>query len=167
MKMTELMPAEGWAELERQLHQRFNLNARAYDDKGFTFTGSLTWCNPLCPAIKARPQGLSAICSVANQAMTAEARQSRDAVVEACDAGLVKICVPVMADGQLAGIVSVCGGLAPGDEVDAFLVHKAAGLEEVEVGRLAAQVPAITRERIDEIVVFIKDKVAGILASAK
>lgn len=165
MLMTDLLPLEQWAKLEQEIHERFGLNARVYDDKGFSFTGHTTWCNELCPAIKATKGGTGAICSVAHQAMAAEARQTRGTVIAECDAGLVKICVPVFVDQTLVGVVGGCGRVLEGGEVDAFMVGKSTGLAEDQVEALAAGIGGMEESRAEEAARFMEAFVARAVAA--
>ena len=167
MRMTDLVPLEGWAALEQEIHERFGLNARVYDERGFSFTGHTTWGNRLCPAVKATPAGVSAICSVAHTALAAEAKANKKTVVEDCDAGLLKICVPVFKEEEFVGVVGGCGLLSPDGEIDAFMVEKAAGLSEAHTAELAAEVRRLTPERIEEAVRWIEDRVAAIVAGQR
>ncbi len=164
MQMTDLMPVEGWLALEQEIHQRYGLNARVYDDKGFTFTGSLTWCNRICPAIKAKPQGVQAICSVAHMAMAAEARQGGGPVVGECDAGLLKISVPVLVDGEFIGVVGGCGRLLDEGEVDPYMVEMSAGIPEAEVTELCTDLTAMTSAEAEAAAEEIKARVDAIIA---
>jgi len=161
MLMTDIMPREAWQALEQEIHERFGLNARVYDDKGFTFTGHVTWANRLCPAIKAKPSGVSAICSVAHQAMAAEAKATGAPVVAECDAGLLKICVPVLVDGEFVGVVGGCGRLLDDGEVDAFMVEKSAGIPEAEVAELASGIKALTTVEAEAIAAELQKRMAA------
>jgi ligand-binding sensor protein len=165
MRMSDLMTTQEWAELERTIHERYGLNARAYDADGFTFTGYTTWCNRLCPALKSVPSALSAICSVAQQAMAAQARDSRQSVVEECDIGLLKICVPILVNGEMIGVVGGCGLLLDSGEVDTFFVGKATGFDEERVQELAGGIDVLTSERAREISAFIETRVQEIVRS--
>lgn len=165
MQMTDILPKEAWQALEQEIFERFGLNARVYDDKGFTFTGHTTWSNRLCPAIKARPQGVSAICSVAHQAMAAEARASGLPVVGECDAGLLKICVPVMVGGALVGVVGGCGRLLGAGEVDPFMVEKSAGLSEAEVLELSSDLTSMSEAEAEAVAEELRQRVAAIVAA--
>lgn len=156
MQMTDLMSKEDWAELENEIFRRFNLNARVYDDKGFTFTGQASWCNRFCPTLRSAKQAIGAICSTAHQAMGAEAKASGEPVADVCDAGLLKIVAPVFKDGELVGFIGGCGALAPGEEVDAFMAHKASGLEESDLEEAAGTVPVMDQDTIDEATEFMR-----------
>jgi ligand-binding sensor protein len=163
MQMTDIMPKEAWKALEQEIFERYGLNARVYDDKGFTFTGHTTWSNRICPAIKAKPSGVSAICSVAHSAMAAEARSTSASVVGECDAGLLKICVPVMVDGVMVGVVGGCGRLLAEGEIDPFMIEKSAGIPEAEVEDLCAGISAMTNDEAETVAAEIAGRVDEIL----
>lgn len=164
MKMTDLLPEEKWAELERELYDRFKVNACVYDENGFTFTGQKLFANPLCPAIKAKPESLQAICSVAHQNMAAQAKSTGKTVVGECDAGLMKICTPVFVDGDFIGVAGGCGRLAQDGEVEAFGVQMASGLPESEIDDMAAKCTTMNEEEIQAMTGFLEDFVARALA---
>ncbi|MDP3428655.1 MAG: PocR ligand-binding domain-containing protein [Humidesulfovibrio sp.] len=163
MLMTDIMPKEAWQALEQEIHERYGLNARVYDAKGSTFTGHTTWANRLCPVIKAQPQGVSAICSVAHSAMAAEARSTGASVVSECDAGLLKICVPVMVDGAMVGVVGGCGRLLGEGEVDAFMVEKSAGIDGAEVEDLCSGIAAMSTDEAETVAAELAGRVDAIL----
>ncbi|WP_027176350.1 PocR ligand-binding domain-containing protein [Desulfovibrio aminophilus] len=166
MKMTDLATREEWAALEREFHERFGMNPRVYDETGAGITDERLWSNPLCPALRATPGGVGAVCSVANAALTAQAAREGRTVIDACDAGLVVITVPVIVDGALIGIVGGCGRLPADGEVESFLVSKASGLGEDEVEGLATRVPVMSRADVEAAAAFLEGKVADILARA-
>lgn len=163
VEMTDILPKEAWQALEQEIFERYGLNARVYDDKGDTFTGHTTWSNRICPAIRAQPQGVSAICSVANQAMAAEARSTQASVVSECDAGLLKICVPVMVDGQMVGVVGGCGRFLGEGEVDAFMIEKSAGIPVAEVEDLCSGISAMTNDEAETVAAELAERVDAIL----
>ncbi len=163
MQMTDLLAKDEWRALEQELHERWGVNACAYGSEGFTFTGYKNFGNPLCPAIKAVPEGIQAICSVAHQNMAAQARETRASVIAECDAGLLKICVPVFANGDFVGIIGGCGRLPEGGEVDAFAVEKAAGIPEAEVEKLAVEVRPMPMAEAREMASFLETRVAEIV----
>jgi ligand-binding sensor protein len=163
MEMTDLLPRKEWAELERTIHDRYGLNARVYDAKGFSFTGYTTWCNRLCPVLKSVPAALSAICSVAHQAMAAQARVERESVIDACDIGLLKICVPVIVGDEFVGVVGGCGLLLDDEEVDTFFLGKATGLDEETVEEMACGIGIMTAEKAQELSLFLEDRIREIV----
>lgn len=163
MEMTDILPKEAWAALERDIHERFGVNAHAYDAKGSPFTGHVTWGNRLCPALRQNKSAVMGICSVANQAVGAEVRASGRAAVTDCDAGLMVICVPVVVRGEFVGMLGGCGGLRDGAEPESFLIEKAAGLTEEEVTGLCTGMREYTEEEAQAIARHIEGRVAEII----
>lgn len=165
MKLTDLMPIEDWENLEKEIHDRFGLNAAVFDETGARITKYANWANSLCPAIKADPKGLSQICAVANQHAVSQMRQSGRAYVGECDAGLVKICVPVFVGREYIGAVSGCGhALDTGDGTDAFLVHMTTGMPEDKANELARSVKQIKQDEVESLVQFINSRLGEIVS---
>lgn len=156
MQMTDLLPVEDWAALEKEIYERFGLNARVYDNKGFSFTGFTTWGNELCPKIKAQPKGVAGICSPAHQNIAAQAVSERGPVVECCDAGMAKICVPVFVGEEYVGVIGGCGRLRADDEIDSFMIEKAAGLPEDEVEAASSSVGPLDEAMIAQAVALMQ-----------
>ena len=164
MKLTDIAPLERWEELEREINTRYGMDANVFDPKGYRITAVKNWANELCPAIKATDKGQSFICAPAHMNIAAQAMRAGAAAIEECDAGLIKLVVPIMVDGEYAGAVGACGMMAADGEVDAFLVNKMTDIEEETVERLAGTVPPVTRDTAEELARFISTRVAEILA---
>ncbi len=167
MKLTDFAPLERWEELEREINTRFGMDANVFDPKGYRITAVKNWVNELCPAIKATDKGQSFICAPAHMNIAAQAMRSGEAVIEECDAGLIKLVVPIVIDGEYAGAVGACGMMAADGEVDAFLVNKMTDIAAETVERLAGTVPTITREAAEELSRFIRLRVVEILAGCE
>lgn len=165
MKLTDLLPLEGWVALETEIHRRFGLDANVFDPSGVRISEFKAWVNRLCPEIKATDKGQSFICAVAHMNIAAQAMQTRQPVVEECDAGLVKIVVPVFVGDEFLGAVGACGVLLDDGEVDTFLIEKVAGIEEKTTRPLIAGIPEITSGKAEEITRFIQEKIDGIVAT--
>lgn len=166
MKMTDLMPKEQWQELEQEIHDRFGFNACAYDKDGFTFTGYKNFTNELCPAVKASKESLQAICSTAHMNLAAQVKNTGKPVQGECDAGLVKICVPVIVNDEFVGIVGGCGRLPEGGEVETYLLAKTNGNNEAKLKELAKTVRSLTSDQAAELVSFLEEKVAAAVGTA-
>jgi ligand-binding sensor protein len=163
MHMTDIQSVEDWAALERELHELTGMNAQVYNSRGLTFTGQKLFCNRLCPAIKAVPEALTGICATAYQAMIVEAAEVNGPVVSECDAGLMRICAPVYADGELVGAVAVCGAMPEGGEVESFFVDKLTGLGEDAVEEMASEAPVKTGQEAREIADVLQAKIESLL----
>jgi ligand-binding sensor protein len=158
MQLTAIMPAEGWASFERDLHDRFNLNCTVFDANGKALSGAKLFGNSLCPAIKGNPGSLSAICIASNQNITAAARNARASVIDQCDAGMVKIAVPIFWGDDFVGTVGVCGALPHDGELETFLISKASGLDEKTVLALAGDTGSLTGDEALQVKDFIEER---------
>jgi ligand-binding sensor protein len=164
MKLTEIAPLERWMELENDINQRSGMDANVFDPKGYRISPQKHWANPLCPAIKDTDKGQSFICAPAHMNIAAQAMRSREAVIEECDAGMIKLVVPIIRNGEFLGAVGACGMRFSDSDIDAFLVNKMTDIDEEKVEALAAAVPSITRDRAEQLARYIRDQVAAILA---
>lgn len=163
MELTDLLPTEEWARFEKELSDRFHLNCTIYNTGGNSITGVQNWCNRLCPEIKANKDALSAICAPANQNFSAQAAQSRQAVVDECDAGLLKIAVPIFVGDEFLGTAGGCGLILDEGEVEEFLVQKTTGLDEEKIAELCQGVGRMTAETARQVVSAIEKRVAEIV----
>ena len=96
MELTDILSKEEWETFEKELSDRFQINCTVYNVEGIGVTGKPNWCNKLCPEIKANKESLAAICAPGNQNFMAQARNSHKAVIGECDAGMMKIAVPII-----------------------------------------------------------------------
>jgi ligand-binding sensor protein len=156
MKLTDIAPVESWVEFEKEINRRSGLDANVFNTEGYRISDLKNWANKLCPEIKATDKGQSFICAPAHMNLAVQAMKTKKAVVEECDAGLVKIVVPIFVDEQFVGAVGACGFLLDDGEVDTFLVNKMTDIEEEKVEKLAEGIPAITTEKADSIVAYIE-----------
>jgi len=90
--------------------------------------------------------------------------RGRATVLEECDAGMIKLVVPIFMDGEFVGAVGAGGLKFEDGDIDAFLVNKMADIAEATVEDLSATVPAITRDRVEALGRFIVESVAAIIA---
>jgi ligand-binding sensor protein len=130
MELTDIAPLEVWKKLEDEICKRSGLNASVFDMKGIRITGSENWVNELCPKIKAHTKGQTFICSLAHQNIVAQVEKGMKAVIDECDAGMVKVAVPIVVEGKMHGVVGGCGLMLEGGEVDTFLIQRTIGGEE-------------------------------------
>ena len=100
MKLTDLAPLETWRDLEQRINERSGMNASVFNAEGIRITDFVKWANSLCPEIKATEKGQSYICSVAHQNLATQAVKSRKPVIDTCDAGMLKLVVPIFVNGK-------------------------------------------------------------------
>ena len=164
MELTDLLPLEKWKELEKEITRRSGLDANIFNINGIRITDYKNWANRLCPAIKATDKGQSYICAVAHMNLSAQAKQTQKSLVEECDAGLVKIIVPIFMKDEFFGAVSACGFLLDDGEVDPFLVNMTTGIDEEAIERLSADIETISTEKARTIVSYIEEEIRKIIS---
>jgi len=163
MELLDLCPLETWKALENDIREHTGIIAAAFNTKGIRLIPPEAWPNRLCPEIKANPKGQSFICSTAHMNMANLAKSSREPVIDACDAGMLKLVVPIFAGEIFAGCVSACGMLLDDDEVDCFLVNKITGFEEAYIEELATSIPTLSLEKAQTVSRFIQGQVETIV----
>jgi len=165
MNLTDIAPLERWMKLENDINARSGMDANVFDIKGYRISPQKHWANRLCPAIKETDKGQSFICAPAHMNLAAQAMRGRATVIEECDAGMIKLVVPIFMDGEFVGAVGACGLKFEDGDIDAFLVNKMADIAEETVEDLSATVPAITRDRVEALGRFIVESVDAIIAA--
>lgn len=166
MKMTDLLTVDEWLALERELYEKFNINAEVVEEDGKRVTDKRLWCNELCKAIRASDKGVGGICAPSGQEFVRMTREERKPFIEECDICLAKVNVPVIVNDEVVGAVGGCGLLPEENELEDFMVSVTMGLEEDEITRLSESIPTASQERLEEIQAFIEEKVAEIVAKA-
>ena len=164
MELIELLPLEEWKTFEKEITRRSGLDANVFNIDGIRITDYKSWANRLCPAIKATDKGQSYICAVAHMNLATQAQQTQKSLIEECDAGLVKIIVPVFAKDEFLGAVGACGFLLDDGEVDPFLVNMTTGIDEKEIERLSANIDNISTEKAKTIVSYIEEEISRIIS---
>jgi ligand-binding sensor protein len=163
MKLTDIAPLERWMELENDINTRSGMDANVFDTRGYRISDQKHWANKLCPAIKDTDKGQSFICAPAHMNIAAQAMRSREPVIEECDAGMIKLVVPIFMNEEFVGAVGACGMKFEDGEIDSFLVNKMTEMDEEKVETLSATVLSIAREKAEELKQFIQEKIDAIL----
>ena len=163
MKLTEIATVDKWIELERKINGRSGLNASVFDVDGVRITEFKRWANKLCPVIKADEKGQSYICAVAHQNIAAQAERTRQPVISECDAGLMKLVVPIFFKGEFLGVAGGCGYVLGNGEVDSFMVNKTVGIAKEKLKDLAEDVPVMTIEQAESVTEFIQLELEHVL----
>ena len=148
----DLKSREEWLDVVARAYEETGMTATLTDDKGKHILDEQGERYPLCRKIRENETSLTFICSQTNTAMLEEVKQTGKPVIDECEAGLIRMVVPIFRDGVLIGQLTACGLAAKGeDEVDPFLIAKQAGISEEEVAELAAHTPAVAKEEIEAI----------------
>jgi len=162
MELTDFQSVEKWVELQDELHERFALNADVMNKEAKRLAGN-TWGNELCREIRGDAKGFGSICAPAGQMFLQLMQQGQKPFAEECDAGMMRICVPVIKDGEFLGAVGGCGVVPADGEVDEFTIDMMSNLDADNITEMAKEVQIASPERVQEIQDFIKEKVAGII----
>lgn len=140
MEPYDLMPRADWEVILRAHASQVRMTSCLTDA-----AGNPLCCQrdryPLCAAIRADKQAMSAVCSQVSAFMTKQLERTLKPVLGACDVGLVRLAIPVVRDGCLVGQVSACGLASEDEEVDCFLISRLLGIPEEEAERLARITP--------------------------
>ena len=165
MKLTDLAPLEKWIALEKDIHKQSGLDVNVFDTKGYRISEFKNWANRLCPEIKATDKGQSFICAPAHMNIATLAMRSKQPVIEECDAGMLKLVVPIILNDEYVGAVGACGFLLDDGEVDSFLVNKMTDINEDKVEKLAEGIDIITTEKAEILAQYIENQIARIVAN--
>jgi len=166
MELTDILSIEEWARFEKSLFDRFHINCTVYNTEGVGVTGKPNWCNALCPKIKANKESLAAICAPGNQNFMAQAKKTKKRVIGECDAGLLKIAVPIFVNDQFLGTAGGCGLLPEGGEIEDFLIHKLLGYDENEIAELCRDLGSMTEEQAEEMAAHIETQIDAFVRQA-
>ena len=163
MKLTDIAQLKIWLELEKKINQHSGLNACVFDVDGVRITNFKKWANKLCPVIKADKKGQDYICAVAHQNIAAQAKRSRKPVVAECDAGLMKLVVPIFINGEFLGVAGGCGYIVSNGEVDRFMISKTTGIAEEKLRDLSDDIPVMTPEQAESHTKLIQAEIEQII----
>jgi len=165
MKLIDLAPLERWVELETDIHQRTGLDVNVFNIEGYRISDLKNWANRLCPEIKATDKGQSFICAPAHMNIAAQAMRTKKTAIEECDAGLIKLVVPIFVNAEFVGALGACGFLLDDGEVDSYLVNKMTDIDEEKVVRLAERIPSITSEKANSLSQYIEAQISAIVTA--
>jgi ligand-binding sensor protein len=115
--------------------------------------------NPLCSRIRSIKEASSFICGQAQQFMAEAAKAKRTPLIDFCDAGMLKLVIPIFCQSDFLGTLTACGACIEGEELEVFLIEKSTKSNEQEVEALIQQVPegdlpkisAVTQRRFHQI----------------
>ena len=157
MQLTDVMPVEQWIEVENELIESTGLCAGIMDTENKRLTDNVQWASGLCKRIKTDPRGLAQICSVAQAGMAGEAKQTGKTIIRECDAGMIKIVVPIFVDGEFLGTAGGCGLLLNDGELETFFISKVLEIPEEEVDKY--DVPTISKDKLEQAAARLEERV--------
>jgi len=158
-----LMSREEWSVFEKEFNESTGLHTCTYDDEGVKVTAYRKWSNLLCPLIRADKRSALTICGVPQEVHAERARREGRTVIDECEAGLLKFCVPVFLGDEYLGQVGCCGVLMEGREVDVEMVAMATGLSHEAVANLSEDIRRVTPDEAEVLACRLEEQAAGIL----
>ena len=162
MKLTDILPVEKWTELEKDIHERSGLASNVFNVDGIRITDYKVWVNRLCPVVKSYDDGQSFICAVAHTNVADMAKKSKETVIEECDAGLLKVVVPIHVKGEFLGAVGACGLLLDDGDVDSFMVNRTIEIGEEKIEGLSDDIKRISTEEVEALGGYITERIEKI-----
>jgi ligand-binding sensor protein len=163
LQLSDLLPIEKWAELEKDIFEKSGLSSNVFNAEGIRLTDFRKWVNRLCPAVKEDDRGQSFICAVAHMNYAGMAKEKKEAVNGECDAGLLKLVVPIIVNGEFLGAVGACGLLPDDAEIDSFMLNRTIGMEEGKIESLSRDIQRITGREVEELSTYISKRIEDIV----
>jgi ligand-binding sensor protein len=143
----DLKTRKEWEEILDRFSQEIHMTACISDD-----TGDQPICcsdrYPLCAAIRENRQATTSICSQSNTVMLAEVKQTLKPMIDICEAGLIRLVVPIVHQGNLIGQIFACGLSSKEEEIDSFLIAKELNISEEKVLELIKDSPFGSEEEL-------------------
>ncbi len=163
MNLTDVAPLQRWVELEKDIHHKSGLDVNVFNTVGYRISKFKKWANRLCPEIKATDKGQSFICAPAHMNIATLAMRSKRPVIEECDAGMIKLVVPIFVRDEFVGAVGACGFLLDDGEVDSFLVNKMTDINEDTVEHLSDGISSISTANAEALGQYITQQVEKLI----
>lgn len=148
MTPLDIMSKKEWEGLLDRFARKINMAACLGDAKG-----SPIQCRsdryPLCVAIRGNQETLTYICSQASATMSAVVMKTMKPELDYCQAGLMRVVVPIVGDGATIGQIFACGLASGEDEIDTSLLARQLGISEDEVRDMVKSTPFGSEEEIE------------------
>jgi len=164
MELADILPLEKWLELEKDIFNRSGLASNVFNVNGIRITDYKEWVNRLCPAVKADDRGQSFICAVAHMNIAGMAKERKSPVIGECDAGLLKLVVPIFVNGVCLGGVGACGLLLEESEIDSFMINRTIEMDDDKITDLSADIRKISSDEVEELGKYIAGRIHEIVS---
>ncbi len=150
MKLTDIISKEEWIEFALEIQKEYGLQTSVLDAEHTGFHAP-PFTNDVCTTIRKNKKTAGRVCSLAQQDIANEAKVLKQPVVEECDAGLVKIVVPVFHEDGYIGSITLCGAIEEGSEAEIFHISRLLETDEKEVEEMYRTVRVFTADELDGI----------------
>ena len=163
MILEDILPLDKWRELEKDIFERSGLASNVFNADGIRITDYKVWVNRLCPAIKADDRGQSFICAVAHMNIAGMSRERKEPVTGECDAGLIKLVVPLFVQDEFIGAVGACGLLLDDGDVDAFMVNRTIEMDDDKIESLSSDIRRLPGDEVENLGKYIAGRIKEIV----
>lgn len=140
MTPLDVKPKEEWEKVLDTFSRDARMTA-CLTDSG----GNLIFCRmdryPLCAAVRGNTEATTFICSQTNAAMLAVVKQTLAPEIDFCEAGLLRVAVPIVREGAVVGQVAACGLASEDEEIETLLVTKQLGIPEERLEDMIRSTP--------------------------
>src|SRR4030042_5046694 len=143
----DLKPRKNWEKILERFAQEIHMTACISDDRC-----SQPICRsdryPLCAAIRNNKEATTSICSQSNSVMLAEVKKTLKPTIYFCEAGLIRLVVPILFESKLIGQIFACGLSSKKEKADSFLIAKELNISEEKVLALMQSSPFGSEEEL-------------------
>ena len=150
MTPLDLKAKEEWEAILDRCAKEANMTACLMDGDG-----KLLFCRmdrfPLREVIRGNQDALTTICMKTNTAMLSAVNKTRRPEIDICEAGLLRLVVPILNGRELIGQIAACGLASKEEEIEEFLVSKELGVTEQNVAEMSQASPFGTREELEKL----------------
>jgi ligand-binding sensor protein len=159
MELIDVLGRENWQKMLEEISEEYGVEALLLDEEAAVVirTGLL---NPLCTALREKPENRTFICAQSARGMTGEIRESLQPINDFCDGGMKRFAVPVVRGGKFIGQVVVCGIITDPDEIMPELLAQQMDAPVEEVKRLIEKVKQVDDAVVDRLIREIVERVA-------
>jgi len=147
MSVYDIKSKEEWQKILDDLCEESGMPTALVDKKSVVLQVSGER-NPLCLKIRSNNESLAFICGQTQQFMVKKAKSTQKPVIDPCEAGMLKLLIPLFLDNEFVGSITVCGSCAPGEEIEIFAIAQSTKMNEDEIRPLVKQVAEVDQEQV-------------------
>ncbi len=160
MSVYDIKSRTYWQKILDDICEKSGMPAALVDEKNVVLQASGER-NPLCSKIRSNNESLSFICSQTQQYMTHQAKTTGEPIIDACEAGMLKVLIPLFLDAVFVGSITACGSSIPGEEVETFAIAKSTKMDENKIIPLAKMIPEADQNLVKDIAQLLFQKIKG------
>lgn len=164
LKPTDLASPAEWQNIQTLFASVTGLTSVTFDAEGNPVSPP-DFQNEFCRAFKSTEVGAT-WCRLSHRHMAEEAARNRAPYIGPCRAGLMKVVVPIIVDGEVIGFTGGCGAYdkSKGLNIDELIkAGAAAGLDENTVRQLAETIKGIDDEIINQEIELMNEKIRTLI----